>query len=707
MKKTSPVNPEHERKTISSSKKTKVSKLINREESWLVFNERVLQEARNPKIPVCERIKFLGIFSSNLNEFYRVRVAILKRSFRHSRNAKKIFKEIKDKVIQQREQLFEIFFQIKKELKKHNINIKTFDEINQSDKQFLWDYFSKELMPVIHIYNINYLQHLKDHNSHMILSIQRHRNMRAEYWIIEIPTHLFSRFVCLPSEMNKNGEEVKTLAFVDDAIRVALPSVFQADESLQAYSFRLLRDADFDIENDLLNSTFDKFKSALGKRAHGNPVRLNFDLEMPPKLLKKLKDMLKISPQDCIPSWKYQNFRDLLQFPELGQPDTKFINIAPLHHPNCHFEFQPQIFLPKISEDIMLHYPYNSFNQVIYLLHTAAIDPRVVSIKITLYRLALKSKVINALMLAARNGKKVDVTIEFHARFDEEANLNWAYTLQTERIVIYPQLNSLKIHAKVFLIEYEEDDRTSYIGYVGTGNFNEDTTKYYGDHGLITANENICGEIKNFFDYLHNPHKHYDFQHLIVAPINIRHRFEKLIDREIKNYRRGLVGKIRLKINNLSDVKMIKALYHAAHCGVKVEIICRSVCCLDPQFEAGNENIKIISIVDRYLEHSRLFYFENGGESEVYLGSSDWMERNLDRRVEVVVKVPGDKIKQELIAFLDLQWNDNTKARIIDRTLSNRFVPRPRGAPVINAQTQFYDLLQVIYDERNQSASAD
>ncbi|MBF0103902.1 MAG: polyphosphate kinase 1 [Deltaproteobacteria bacterium] len=661
---------------------------VNRELSWLDFNARVLQEANDPTNPLYERIRFLGIFSSNLSEFYRVRVATLKKSPEFAHLSKEILKKIKEKVVALREISLETFFSIKEELKKHKIRLCIDDEINQNQKNKIKKLYAAHILANLNVYSLRYLKNIADDHLYLLACVSLAKN-KKDYWLVEIPkTNILPRFVIYPEKDKSNNH---TVFFLDDIIKIILPDFFKVrPEDLQVHSIRFLRDADFEIEQDNMHSVFDSLKRTLEKRTNGSIVRVSYDHSISRAVLTGIMAKLGISFLDCIPSWRYQGFDDFVRFPKI-LPDREYRKgFGPVVHPLCNWPHKTK--LPQIARDILLHFPYNSFDRFLELLHIAAIDPHVESIKISLYRLARDSKVIQYLILAARNGKKVEAAIEFSARFDEEANLNFANQLEQEKIKIYPKI-SLKVHSKICLITYATKGgaQKKHVACIGTGNFNEDTSKIYSDHLLITSNTAVTEEVKNVFRMIRNPFQKPDFKNLVVSPHDVREVWKNKLRREVQNHKKGLPTRIILKLNSLSDAKMIQMLYQTAKKGVRIELIVRGICCLVSTAPVCNNNIKTCSLVDRYLEHSRVFYFENGGDPEIFIGSADWMERNLDRRIEVVTKINDIRIKNELISFLNGQLKDNTKMRITSGDLTNRY--KAKKIRDYNFQSDFYNRL--------------
>ncbi len=691
--------------------------MINREISWLAFNARVLQEAEDPTVPLIERLKFLGIFSSNLDEFFRVRVGTLIRMIDAGIKAKSVFgaspKKILDKihdiVIIQRERFDKVFPVLYSELGRENIFVINERELNQEQENFVRDYFREKVRPTLVPIMLGEEQEFPYLRNQIIyLAIYLSRKDRPDdacYALIEVPADVLPRFIVLPA-IGSN----KYIIMLDDVIRYGLREIFSIFDydQFSAYTIKLTRDAEIDIHDDVTKSFFEKIEKSLQQREKGRPVRFVYDRDMPKDLLDfVLKKNGLQNFDNVIPGGRYHNARDFINFPNVGSRALEYEKITPI--PHAHIERHNSLLRAIAERDLLLHFPYQSFDYIIDLLREAAIDPKVKSIKMTLYRVAKNSNVINALINARKNGKKVTVLMEWQARFDEQANIYWTKILEQEGAKIIDGVPGLKVHAKLCLITRSEDNRDTNFAVIGTGNFNEATARIYSDHTLFTAHKGITREVAKVFSFLENNYKTYTYKHLIVSPFYMRKRFLALIKNEIKNARAGKPAAIDIKLNSLVDQAMIKRLYEASQAGVKIRMIIRGICSLVPGVSKLSENIDAISIVDKFLEHSRLFIFHNAGEEKFYLSSADWMVRNLENRVEVAVPIYDPELQQEVRAFMDIQFADNTRARRIDEKQTNPY--RRGGEQKHRAQFEFYDYLKALHrsrkaaDEEEKSAS--
>ncbi len=678
-----------------------MKKFTNKEISWLSFNDRVLQEAANPDVPLMERLKFLGIFSSNLDEFFRVRVATLNRLAKLGKPAKKlighdpkaVLKEIQKIAVNRHETLNTVYQQILKDLARENIHIIDEKALSRGQVEFVRSYFSEkvrpQLMPVM-IDQANKFPELQDRSIYLAvyLSVNLQPD-KKKYALIEIPTDVLPRFVILPCFRNRN-----CIILLDDIIRFGLAEIFSVFhfDHIAAYTIKLTRDAELDIEDDLSESYIKKISSSLKKREGGIPVRFIYDAQIPEDLLRFIKDKLHLGPADhLVPGGKYHNFKDFMGFPDMGLDHLKYQPIAFLPHRDI--DPKRSIFWAMRKRDILLHYPYQTFRYVLDLLRDASIDPRVRSIKITLYRVARNSSVVSALINAVRNGKKVIVNMELQARFDEEANIYWANKLQEEGARVSFGVPGLKVHSKLCLITREEKNGPMRYGIIGTGNFNEDTARIYSDHHLLTTDKRLTREIDKVFDFFANNYNVPKFKHFVVSPFDTRKVLMKHIRREIKSQQEGKNAYIILKLNNLADAAIIQKLYEASEAGVPILLFIRSMFSLIPGIEGLSSNIRAFGIVDKYLEHSRIFVFCNGGEEKMYITSADVMPRNLDRRVEVTCPIYDPDLQQEIRTFLKLQLDDNVRTRILDKDLTNAFVPSD-AEKKSRAQWSIYEYLK-------------
>ncbi|KAA3610522.1 MAG: polyphosphate kinase 1 [Calditrichaeota bacterium] len=672
---------------------------INREISWLSFNQRVLQEAADETVPLLERLKFLGIFSSNLDEFYRVRVAThtrmmnagIKKAMGDS--PKKVLNQIQKVVLKLRDQFDEIFNDVLGKLEKENIFMINEVQLNTEQQAFVQKYFEQEVRPQLvpimleekrkFPYMQNQIIYLAIHLSNS------NKPDKVHYALIELPTKTIPRFIELPKLDEKNY-----IIMLDDIIRFALADIFAIldYDTFRAYTVKLTRDAEFDISDDITKSFYEKIAKSIKERQKGQVVRFVYDREMPDDMRDFLLTKTKMKDdENLISGGRYHNARDFMGFPTLGDKQLTFKKIPQLTHPG--FTINKSIFESLKTKDILLHYPYHSYHYVIEFLREAAIDPKVKSIKITLYRLARNSNVINALINAMRNGKSVTVVIELQARFDEEANIHWANRLTEEGARILDGVPGLKVHAKLLQISRKESGKDVLYTYISTGNFNESTAKLYSDHGLFTSHVAVSKEVKRVFDFLENNYKTFAYKHLLVSPFFMRKKLARLIKNEIKIANQGKDAYIYIKLNNLVDKEMIGLLYQASSAGVKIKMLIRGICSLIPGLPGISENIEVYSILDKYLEHSRIIVFGNDGDEKYFLSSADWMIRNLDNRIEVATPVYDSEIQKELKNFLNIQFNDGQKARVIDKALENNY-RKDREKLGERAQIAQYDFLK-------------
>ena len=667
----------------------------NRDLSWLTFNERVLQEAQDKSVPLMQRLRFLGIFSNNQDEFIKVRVANIVRIsrlkvkkpplFSGDYTAKELLPLVNTQVSEGQKKFVKTYNEVLSEMESHGIHVVNEKQLTRKQKQFCHEYFSsvvsQRLVPLI-IRKTTEMPFLQDNNIYHAVKMSSGKNTNSRYAVIQIPvSSACPRFVVLPSAKDRND-----IIFLDDIIRLCLDEIFFMFnyKTISAYTFKLMRDAQLTLDDDISKSLVEKMETGLQNRLHGQPVRLIYDREMPDDLLNIIASKLKLKGKEGLDAGgRYHLMRDLMKFPKV-RPDLESKNLEPLQHP----DIVPFSSILKVinKKDIFLNYPYHTFNHFVDFLREAAIDPKVESICITLYRTAEHSKVINALINAAKNGKKVVVLLELFARFDEEQNVEYSELLQKEGVKVIHGMNGLKVHSKLVLVERKDK---GYV-YVGTGNFNEDTARIYGDFGLFTSNLQVVTDAKAIFDFLINTHKHFSCKKLMVSPYYMRNQFEELIKREIKNALTGKKAYLYAKFNSLTDENMINLLYKASNAGVDIRLIVRGACSLQPQLKGQSENIRVISIVDRYLEHARMAIFCNNGDEKVYIMSADWMTRNLDRRVEVGIPITDKKIKSTLKDVFEIQWSDNEKARDLAVFGSNAYVEKGEDA-TCRSQIALYD----------------
>ena len=668
-------------------------KTINRDISWLSFNERVLQEAQNKQVPLVERMRFLGIYSNNLDEFFRVRVATLIRLKKAiestnptlANQTSATLSKIQKKVIELQGRFYTTYEQILVELEEHNIHIRNEKQLTKTQQVFVRKYFLENveslITPLI-ISNIKRFPYLKDRAVYLFTSLEKTSGKKL-YTLIELPTDEISRFVLLPSQ--NNGTEI---IYLDDIIRFNMPYILSifSPKNIKSYIIKLTRDAELDLDDDFSESYYEKINKSLSNRKFGKPVRFVYDKEMPEEELNYLLANIKLNTTDnVIPGGRYHNFRDFMGFPSLGKNELCFNKIDELPHKRI-IDGVP--LLKQVEkQDFLFQFPYHSFDYIIDIIREAAIDPKVELIKMSLYRVAKKSKIIKALKNAARNGKIVQVVIELRARFDEEANLEWSKQLQEENISIEFGVKGLKVHSKLLLIQRKSKGRLKNFSLISTGNFHENTAKIYGDTALFTSNEAIAGEVEKVFQIFDKPYMSYSFEHLLISPINLRQRIYDLIEEQVELKKLGGRGNIYIKINNLVDEEMIAKLTKAGGNGVEIRLMVRGVCSLIP-----TRNITVRSIVGRYLEHSRVLWFGDKENAKIIIGSADLMTRNLDVRIEAMVPIYDEVLKSEIIDYLELQWLDNQKSRKITSKLSNELYTI--GSPKINAQMELYKHLK-------------
>ncbi|WP_315020837.1 polyphosphate kinase 1 [Capnocytophaga leadbetteri] len=689
---------------------------VNRELSWLKFNARVLQEAADEKVPLLERLRFAGIFSNNLDEFFKVRYATVKRVAMNESSdkelgvhAKELLEEITKEVIQLQDESLSIINTITEELEKEQIFIVNEKTLLPEHEAFVNTYFYDKVRPALFTIILNDLEkfpQLKDDVAYLAVKMTLKEDEKAsgvqkffsskaykekiQYALIELPTTL-NRFIELPQVGDKHY-----IIMLDDVIRFCLHLIFSIFnyESLSANMIKITRDAELDIDDDLSKSFVEKISSSVEDRRKGAPVRFVYDKTIDKDTLHFLIEKMGIVNTDSvIPGGRYHNRRDYMSFPSLGRTDLTYAPIHPLPVKGLTSE---ESLLKKIAEKDYLQFtPYHTFSNIIWFLREAALDPKVKSVKITIYRLAKNSQVVNSLINAVKNGKKVTVQIELQARFDEESNIRYAEQLKAEGVKLIFGVRGLKVHSKICVIEREEGKGIKRYGFISTGNFNESTAKVYTDYTLFTANQDILKEVNKVFNFFETNYNIQKYKHLIVSPHYTKKILKQLIEEEIKNAKAGKEAYIKLKMNNITSYKMIDKLYEASRAGVKIQMIVRGICCLVPGIEGMSENIEVISIVDKFLEHPRLFIFGNNGNPKVYISSADWMTRNISFRVEVGCPIYDETIKQELIDTFEISWADNVKARVIDQAQDNHY--RPHTLPAQRSQVALYEY----YEQKN------
>ncbi|MBK8845797.1 MAG: polyphosphate kinase 1 [Bacteroidetes bacterium] len=676
--------------------------IINRELSWLSFNERVLQEAQDKSVPLLERLRFLGIYSNNQDEFYRVRVAFYKRLERLDKTTLKklhipvdptfLLDQIQEKVLELSEQFEETYTQILKELVLNSIFIINNKQLSKTQSSYIKQLFQTEIsthIAPVFLNSQNKFPHIKDRTAYLAVEIFSKAGKRSVY-IIEIVTASHSRFIVLPPEN-------KYVILLDDVIRHCLEDIFyhQDYEEINAYTFKITRDAELTIDNDLEKSIVKKISDSVKKRKTGRPTRLAYDDNMPNYILNMLMKGLQLMKSDnVLPGGIYHNFRDFIKFPNIGKAALRFHTNDPVRH--AMMPLKSSIFNLISKRDVLLYYPYNTFNHVLEFIIEASLDINTKEIFITLYRVARNSKIVNALIHALKNGKKVTCIIEVTARFDEENNIKQAAQLIEEGANVIYGVPGYKVHSKLLLITRLEDKQLSRYAYISTGNFNEDTARIYSDYGLFTKNSKITSEIASQFGYYMDNIKRHSFQQLLVAPHSMRPKLEKFIKTEIEIAEKGMEAEIIIKANSITDESIIKQLYEASQKGVKIRLIVRGICSIQCKIPGISDNIEAMSLVGRYLEHARVYCFRNKGDPKVYISSADMMSRNLDNRSEVAIPILDEEIKKFIISNLEMQWQDKVKARSLNIATLNQYRLQTNqvGAKKLNYQEWQYQQLK-------------
>jgi len=676
----------------------------NRELSWLKFNARVLQEAEDETTPLIDRLRFLGIFSNNLDEFFKVRYATVKRiveagkggrSFLGGITAKDLLEEITQTVISQQKTSLRILSDIESKLQGENIYMVDETEVTEAQSAFISEYFIRKVSPALVTIMIGELEQfpsLKDSAAYLAVKMKMSKEdetfkSKYNYALIEIPRSI-DRFIVLP-----NDGEKQYIIILDDLIRYCLHNIFSIFkyDSISAHMIKITRDAELDIDSDLSRSFIEKISKSVKNRSVGDPVRFVYDKSIDKETLRYLMEKMGVDDTDSIiPGGRYHNRRDYMDFPSLGRQDLQYKKIQPLRIKGL--SLQGSLFQKIAEKDYLLYAPYQTFSYVVKFLREAALDPKVRALKITIYRLAEVSHIASSLINAAKNGKEVTVQIELQARFDEAANIKYAEQMQSEGVRLIFGVAGLKVHCKACLVERLEGDKLKRYAFVSTGNFNESTARIYTDYTLFTANQKICKEINKVFDFFEVNYKIKKYRHLIVSPHYTRNTIYNLIETEIENHRLGMPSGIKLKLNSLSDFKVIDKLYEASRAGVKIQMIIRGICCLIPGVKGMSENIEVISIIDKFLEHPRLYIFENGGAQKMYISSADFMGRNLDNRVEISCPIYDEDIKSEINDTFSIGWNDNVKARTISIKQDNAY--RKNKKEKIRSQFKTYEYYQ-------------
>ncbi|HCG5125741.1 TPA: polyphosphate kinase 1 [Vibrio parahaemolyticus] len=684
---------------------------IEKELSWLSFNERVLQEAADKTVPLIERIRFLGIFSNNFDEFYKVRFADVKRRILinqergGSDNSKRLLSKMQAKALKLNEQFDELYSELIREMARRRIFLVNEHQLDEAQEKWITKYFRKEVMPHITPLlmkdEIDVLQFLKDEYAYIAVELRKEDH--SQYALIEIPTDHLPRFVMVPEQ---KGKRRKTIILLDNIIRYCLDELFKGFfdyDELAGYAMKMTRDAEYDLRNEIEYSLLEQMSAGVNQRLTAMPVRFVYEREMPQEMLDFLCSKLRISNYDnLIPGGRYHNFKDFIAFPNVGR---EYLENKPMPPMKCaDFEGYANSFEAIKAKDILLYYPYHTFDHIGELVRQASFDPKVLSIKINIYRVAKDSRLMNSLIDAVHNGKNVTVVVELQARFDEEANIEWSKVLTEAGVHVIFGAPGLKIHSKLLMISRREGDDIIRYAHIGTGNFHEKTARIYTDFSLLTADQEITNEVRNVFGYIENPYRPVKFNHLMVSPRNSRTQIYRLIDNEIANAKAGKKAGLTIKVNNLVDKGIVTRLYAASNAGVKINMIIRGMCALVPGIEGVSENIRIISIVDRFLEHPRVVITHNDGDPQVYISSADWMTRNIDHRIEVAAPVRDPRLKQRIIDITNIHFTDTVKARLIDKEMSNSYVPRGNRKKV-RSQVAIYDYLKNIEKQTRRQKS--
>jgi len=666
----------------------------NRELSWLDFNERVLQEAADITVPLIERLRFIGIFSNNLDEFYKVRYATVKRlalskervkKFYKGENAKDLLNLITERAIELQNRSNLILDFILKDLEKENIFIVDEQAIPKDSISYIKSFFLDKIQPKLKIVLLNEkvdFPQLSESSCFLIIKVES-KNKNLNYAIIQFPDE-FERFIVI------KNQDVKYVIMIDDIIRYHLFEIFKIfnPSNISANMIKFSRDAELDFDDDISKSYLEKISQSVKDRLKGDPLRFVYDKEIDPNTLKFLLEKMNINSEidSVIPGGKYHNKKDYMNFPILNN-DLAFDKIEQLLIKD--FYKHKTVFESIDERDFLVHTPFHKFNHILTFLSEASIDPEVKRICITIYRLSKLSSVANTLINAAKNGKEVVVQIELQARFDETNNIDYAKLMQYQGVKLIFGIPTLKVHAKVCVVEKLINNKILKYGFISTGNFNESTAKIYTDFTIFTSNQSLLDEISNVFEFFSFNYKKFKYEKLIISPYNTKKFFRSLIKNEIKNAKRGKDAFIKIKLNNITNYEMVEELYKAADEGVKIYLIVRGICCLVPNQKNTHNNIELISIVDKFLEHTRMFIFCNNGKNKTYISSADWMTRNLDNRVEVTIPIEDEKISNQLNDIFSIYWNDNQKSRYVNSENNNEYRKNKLG--IIRSQSQVYN----------------
>ena len=677
-----------------------------KELSWLAFNERVLQEASDTNNPVVERLRFLGIYSNNLDEFFRVRVAELKRSIsiaeskeftQEAEEKKALLEQVQKRVIKLSRQFDNIHRDIISTLQRYNIYIEKTETISAFHREWVESLFFNKILrhiaPILVHNKVDLSQRLNGSALYFYVALKR-TERATKYAVVQVPTEEMSRFILLPSAKSKKE---KRIILLDDIVKMSMPTIFKGFvpfDEIEAYSFKLTRDAEYSINDEIDESYVEKMSESMKQRLIAEPVRVIHDLNMPEYMIRDLAKRLKIKSSDTLQeAGYYRNFRDFIGFPNVGRQYLENAKLPAIS--SQQFNHFDTVFDAISYHDVLLYYPYHRFLHFTEFLRQAAFDRKVTHIYINVYRLASQSRVINSLIDAVDNGKNVTVVVELRARFDEEANIEWSKRMKDAGIKVVFGNPNIKIHSKLCVVSREERGVKQQYAHFGTGNFNEKTAKIYTDYALFTKNQDLAQEALQVFDFIINPYRNVKFQHLQVSPINSRTKIQSLIRQEIQNLNQGLPSGITLKINNLVDYELIDDLYRASQAGVQIRMIIRGMCALRPGVPGLSENISVISIVDRFLEHPRVMIFEGGGDKKVYISSADWMTRNLEKRIEVGCPIYSERLREQITNMIELHFNDTLKARVIDAEQTNAYVKRGNRR-LLQSQIETYKYLQAL-----------
>lgn len=667
-----------QKKIVNMSAKKKDCPYLERDISWMYFNRRILQEACKESVPLLERLSFLGIYSNNLDEFYRVRVASQNRvaewgeksGNEEAVKAKKTVRQISRLYSRYLKDYEDTVHDVYEELARQNIFLINDAEADAGQREFLRSYYHSNLEGLIVPVSFSSVKHLDHESDESIYMAVRATRMSLsgktmyEYAYFELPVQSCGRFVRLPDRDGRNY-----IMYLDDVVRCSLGYIFEGlgYSDMQAYAFKFTRDAEMEIDDDRRNGILQKISKGLKSRKKGAPLRVLYDESMPEDLQRRVLSKLDLDKNDTVVrSGRYHNHKDLMKFPDCGRNELKFKPMPPIRREL--FDGEGSVLEKIRAQDRFLHVPYHSFSSFIRVLHEAAISREVSSIKITLYRLAKDSKVVKSLIGAARNGKKVTVVIELLARFDEESNMVWAQKLQDAGVKVIFGVEGLKVHSKVVYIGMKKGPD---IACISTGNFHEGNARTYTDCIIMTASRRIVQDVNMLFDFIEKPYIPEHFKELLVSPNDMKRRFISLINAEIRNKKAGKPAYIKMKVNHITDPVMVKKICEAAENGVKIDMVVRGNCSVVTHGYPAGGNIRINGIIDRYLEHSRIFVFAAGGQEKVFIGSADWMPRNLDNRIEVVAPVYDPAIKQEMIRIVDYGLRDVRQGRLVDGTGDN------------------------------------